>query len=880
MGDPSTATWTTVNDLIGPEDAFARTEVDLSAFASETNVYIAFHYVGNFAAEWYVDNVFLSEPLAPQVASACPVSLMPADGSTVDPDPVNGVLLTWAPATSAVSDPAYPTGYLVDLGSQNPPTDIVNFNAQGANAVLTGPVDYNTTYFYTVRSLNAAGGPESCPVVSFTTGDAPAPPPNDNIADAIVIESDGTVTGSNVLATAEDPEPDPSCTSGGNVTSVYWSFTAGDAGLVTIDASNSTFDTVLTLHEADGTEIACDDDGGAGTTSLLSDVAVTPGDTYIIRFAGFGATTVGDISFDISGIGGGGGEQVSLPATFDDPNVDYELTDFGGAMSMITVDPEDETNNVVETLRPAPPAGECFAGTTVADATGFVEPIPFAPGETQMSVRVWSPEVGVRILFKVEQVGNPGINVETFSFTTVAEAWETIVFDFANPMPNTNPINFENVYNKASIFFDFQCNLDPTATLPATFYWDDVAFGGDTGGPVTIAEARTAGVGATVTVTGTVTRAMGAFTYFQDETGGLTIRQTSGDFFDDVTDGTISGGTEITVTGTISMFNGLLQINGGDLMSYSVGATGDLPAPQMIALDELIANGEDYEAELVQVSDLTTDGMGMFTAATSYDVGDPTTPLADNNILRIPNAADSDIDGTPIPVAEFTFTGVVGQFDGSEPQDEGYQLLAIAEGDIEAQGAGGLIEFDPNPLVAMLATGETGTETVTVINNSDQEVAYDFSQYSDTPPPARAEATSGQPTLELAKGEADPRGYVQRFGAGGPDAFGYEWIDSNEPGGPAFETIDISGTGTEIVGADLNSTNCSAETGNVFDGGFAELDLPFDFSFYGADYGSVSVNVNGWLTFMQPTDGHQLLHERPHAVDRRPQRGHHRAALG
>ncbi|MEP0546618.1 MAG: T9SS type A sorting domain-containing protein, partial [Rhodothermales bacterium] len=52
-----------------------------------------------------------------------------------------------------------------------------------------------------------------------------------------------------------------------------------------------------------------------------------------------------------------------------------------------------------------------------------------------------------------------------------------LVFDFGNPMPNMNPINFDNTYNKASIFFDFQCNLPPTASGPGIYYWDDVAFG-------------------------------------------------------------------------------------------------------------------------------------------------------------------------------------------------------------------------------------------------------------------------------------------------------------------------------------------------------------------------------------------------------------------
>ena len=200
---------------------------------------------------------------------------------------------------------------------------------------------------------------------------------------------------------------------------------------------------------------------------------------------------------------------------------------------------------------------------------------------------------------------------------------------------------------------------------------------------VDIATARAFPNGTPVFIEGVVTRAMGAFTYMQDETAGIAIRQTAGPFFDDVADGTIAPGTELQVIGSTSEFNQLKQINGSDLQDYAVLGTTDVPAPQAVTLDEIAANGEDYEAELIQVLNLDIDGTGTFSAATTYGITDPT--LSDGSVaLRVPNADDTAIDGTPVPPALATFTGVLGQFDSSDPA-AGYQLNPVQEDDIIAQ---------------------------------------------------------------------------------------------------------------------------------------------------------------------------------------------------
>ncbi|MCZ4407213.1 T9SS type A sorting domain-containing protein [Cryomorphaceae bacterium 1068] len=168
--------------------------------------------------------------------------------------------------------------------------------------------------------------------------------------------------------------------------------------------------------------------------------------------------------------------QVALPIDFEDETLDYGLTDFGGTVSSIVADPEDAGNTAVQTIRTAGAA--VFAGTTVGQPLGLEEPIPFDFDNTGMSARVWSPEAGVIVKLKIEQVGNPGIFVEKDVLTTTSGAWETLEFDFAQPTAGS--LNLDLVYNLPTIFFNF--GADPGLTPEQTYFWDDVDFAPGVGG--------------------------------------------------------------------------------------------------------------------------------------------------------------------------------------------------------------------------------------------------------------------------------------------------------------------------------------------------------------------------------------------------------------
>ncbi len=343
-----------------------------------------------------------------------------------------------------------------------------------------------------------------------------------------------------------------------------------------------------------------------------------------------------------------------------------------------------------------------FGGIASATSGHVEQQLTIPSGSAELSFYLEIPAFGQPGSMSVLIDGDELFSVTEADAPAYATYQEVTVDVSAYADGGTHTLRFESVTQAGASATNFFVDLVSISTE-----------GG--GGGMTIAEARAAGPGTTVTVEGVVTRSKGAFTYIQDGTAGLTIRQTSGDFFDDVADGTITTGTRISVTGTLSEFRGLLQINqqnaeDNDLDSYSVVSQGNSVSAQTITIQELIDNGEDYEAELVRVTGLTVDATGTFEAATGYDATDATATLEAG--LRVPNAADSDVDGMDIPEGEFTFTGVIGQFTFDDPADNGYQLMAIEETDISVAGTPveeaihdtGLVQFE------VYATGNLGTE--------------------------------------------------------------------------------------------------------------------------------------------------------------------------
>jgi hypothetical protein len=194
---------------------------------------------------------------------------------------------------------------------------------------------------------------------------------------------------------------------------------------------------------------------------------------------------------------------------------------------------------------------------------------------------------------------------------------------------------------------------------------DDVKGGGSTGGgEINAASIRQSFMqGATTAPNGQLKGIVisdyasasihGLSMYLQYSTGGIVVRFTG--------DHLVPAGAEVSVTingGTLSEFNGLLQINGIAPTNVSILGTPGDPTPRVATVKEVLDNAEAWESTLVLINGVTLSGAATYNG--SINVTDGTGTI----VLFTRSAAT--FSGDAIPSGTVNITAIVSEFNTTQ----------------------------------------------------------------------------------------------------------------------------------------------------------------------------------------------------------------------
>lgn len=152
---------------------------------------------------------------------------------------------------------------------------------------------------------------------------------------------------------------------------------------------------------------------------------------------------------------------VVLPVSFENPDLDYVIEGFEGAVSTMEDNPFREgINTSSKVIATTKTVGALFyAGTTLV----LESPIDFT-NQKKISVKSFSPKAGIPVRMKLEHINDGGIFLEVDTQTTVANEWELLEFDFSE-------LDTSQEYSKVIIFYEFVADLPGDGT---TYYFDDI----------------------------------------------------------------------------------------------------------------------------------------------------------------------------------------------------------------------------------------------------------------------------------------------------------------------------------------------------------------------------------------------------------------------
>ncbi|MFH1219249.1 MAG: choice-of-anchor D domain-containing protein [Candidatus Eisenbacteria bacterium] len=222
---------------------------------------------------------------------------------------------------------------------------------------------------------------------------------------------------------------------------------------------------------------------------------------------------------------------------------------------------------------------------------------------------------------------------------------------------------------------------------------------------------------------------------------------------------------------------------------------GDVPVGITMNLPVRITNGG---AEQLDVTGFGFDNPEFSTQAIPFSLGAGEITLI-------------DLAFTPAHGGPRSGTLTISSNDPDEPE------VYVALAGVGAAAAG--IEVSPDTVSTIARMGRPRSTHLGIENTGGADLIY--------------EVHLGNPAAPLLAGALGTP--PATLGSGGPDAFGHFWIDSDNPGGPVFDWIEISGVGTPIPisGDDVNQ---------------GPYPIGFDFPFYMGSFSTFRICTNGFVT--------------------------------
>ncbi len=174
----------------------------------------------------------------------------------------------------------------------------------------------------------------------------------------------------------------------------------------------------------------------------------------VIAFSGGAATTQRIVPVTIV-------DPILLPLTFESPTINYNWFNFdGGNVTIVANSQSNGINTSAKVAKMVKNPGQPWGGSFLTLSSN----IDFSANKI-FRMKVYSPRVGAKVLFKVENSANPGQNFEKEVLTTRANAWEDLVIDY-------RAINVANSYNRIVLIFDNGTAGDGSANF--TWLFDDI----------------------------------------------------------------------------------------------------------------------------------------------------------------------------------------------------------------------------------------------------------------------------------------------------------------------------------------------------------------------------------------------------------------------